>query len=386
MSKGSIFKQKFAEYPDELSGRKVVRIAGGDSVCHHPYFYNKMITNDGRHLVTASDRSGKRDLWLVDLETGESVQITDSVGQFDDFSASLTKDDSFLTFSAMNGIVRLNLETLKEETLYKSEPEWRFGSFGIDPEDKKILISEMAECDVVKNKGDWSTFEPQWEAKPRCRLVQYDLQSGKKSVVLEEPHCWLGHPQPRPGKPEQLLFCHEGPQWKIDARLWLVNADGSNHRCAKPRSSSDLIVTHEFWAADGSAILFVHKDTDNRATIRSIDPDTLKETIITEFTYSAHVFARPNGTWLVGDGQPATPVLPETGKDSVETMANNIPNLYLIDANGKGEEILCRHGSSFKPYGNAQDCHPHPSFTPDSKEVVFSSDKDGLPSVYKVTL
>jgi oligogalacturonide lyase len=88
----------------------------------------------------------------------------------------------------------------------------------------------------------------------------------------------------------------------------------------------------------------------------------------------------------VADGQPATPVLPETGNDKVETMANNIPNLYLIDPRAKSEEILCRHGSSFKPYGNAQDCHPHPSFTPDSKAVVFCSDREGRPAVYIVEI
>lgn len=386
MAKGSIYRQAFKEYRDEITGRRVTRVAGGDSICHHPYFYNKMVTSDGRRLVTASDRGGKRDFWLVDLGSGESVQLTDSAERLDDFSAVLSRDDRYLWYSGANGIFRLEMSTLKEERTYSSESAWRFGSFGIDPEDRVALISEMAEADVVKSRGDWSTFEPQWEAKPRCRLVYLDLGTGKARVVHEEAHCWLGHPQPRPGNANELLFCHEGPQWKIDARLWLVNSDGSRLRCAKPRTAEDKIITHEFWAADGSAVFFVHKDYEDRSTIRSIDPETLAETVVTDFTYSAHVFASPDGRYFVADGQSATPVLPETGKDSIETMANNIPNLYLIDPRAKREEILCRHGSSFKPYGNAQDCHPHPSFTPDSKSVIFSSDREGAPAVYRVEL
>jgi Periplasmic component of the Tol biopolymer transport system len=385
MPKGSIYRQTFRESADELTGRRVTLVAGGDSICHHPYFYNKMVTAEGR-LVTASDRGGKRDLWLVDLRNGESLQLTDSSGRFDDFSALLSADDGYLLYSAGNGIWRLDLSSLKEERLFASESGWRFGSFGVDPGDSRALVSEMAESDVVESRGDWSSFEPQWEAHPHCRLVSLDLETGISRVAHEEMGCWLGHPQPRPGRPDELLFCHEGPQWRIDARLWLVDADGSRLRCAKPRRPEDMIVTHEFWSADGSAILFVHKDYDNRATIRSIDPETLSETIVAEFTYSAHVFASPDGRWFVADGQPAQPVLPETGKDSLETMANNIPNLYLIDSDSGREEVLCRHGSSFKPYGNAQDCHPHPSFAPDSKSVLFSSDRDGRPAVYRVEI
>ena len=37
-------------------------------------------------------------------------------------------------------------------------------------------------------------------------------------------------------------------------------------------------------------------------------------------------------------------------------------------------------------YGNAQDCHPHPYFTHDSKAVIFSSDMNGKPAVYKVII
>jgi len=32
--------------------------------------------------------------------------------------------------------------------------------------------------------------------------------------------------------------------------------------------------------------------------------------------------------------------------------------------------------------GDRQVTHPHPSFTPDEKAVLFSTDKDGKPALY----
>ena len=385
MAKGSSFTNSFIESTDPETGRTLVQLTGNDCVSHHPYFYNRMIDQAGRHLIYAGNRSGLRQLYRLDLNTGATLQLTDNpAGSFDDFSAVLSADDRQVYYARDNGIVRLDLASLEESTVYRSDAAFKFGSFGLSPDDRCILISEMDRKDVVTSKGDWSTFEPQWEAKPHCRLVYLDLATGRHHVVLDDPHCWLGHPQIRPGDNGQLLFCHEGPQWKIDARLWLVDADGTNLRCAKPRQAEDQIVTHEFWLADGSAIAYVHKTPDNVSTIRTIDPATLADRVLCNFTYSAQVFADPSGRWFVGVGQPESPVLPETGKDAVETMAHNKPYLFLIDTETGREEKLCRHGSSFKPYGNAQDCHPHPTFTPDSRAVLFSSDRNGQPAMYLV--
>jgi Tol biopolymer transport system component len=43
-------------------------------------------------------------------------------------------------------------------------------------------------------------------------------------------------------------------------------------------------------------------------------------------------------------------------------------------------EVLCRH-DSYK-FEDDQRCHPHPSFTPDGKKVVFTSNRTGSSNVY----
>ncbi|MBO5228596.1 MAG: hypothetical protein J6B39_06365 [Lachnospiraceae bacterium] len=48
---------------------------------------------------------------------------------------------------------------------------------------------------------------------------------------------------------------------------------------------------------------------------------------------------------------------------------------------------LCYHGSSWRAiYGNSQDTHPHPFFTKDSKCVIFTTDLEGKPCLYKAEI
>jgi dipeptidyl aminopeptidase/acylaminoacyl peptidase len=62
------------------------------------------------------------------------------------------------------------------------------------------------------------------------------------------------------------------------------------------------------------------------------------------------------------------------------------PYIFLANLKEKRETVLCRHDTSWKSYGNTQDSHPHPAFSPDGKKVIFTSDKDGLPGIYMVTI
>ncbi|HBM81124.1 MAG TPA: oligogalacturonate lyase, partial [Clostridiaceae bacterium] len=188
--------------------------------------------------------------------------------------------------------------------------------------------------------------------------------NNKGNVILEQ-NCWFGHPQIRPGNNDTILFCHEGPGNLIDARLWLINSDGSNRRCAREKSENELVTTHEFWLRDGSKFGFMYREKDQKTFLKFINPDTLEENTLMECSHYLHFISNREGSMITGDG------------DSF---------IYIIDVANKKEEKLCFHGSHWKSYGNTQDSHPHPCFTPDSMSVLFTSDKDGLPSIYKVDL
>lgn len=62
-------------------------------------------------------------------------------------------------------------------------------------------------------------------------LLRVDLAS--ESRVIYEDRLWLGHPIYRPYHSDCVAFRHEGPHDLVDARMWLINEDGSNMRKVK---------------------------------------------------------------------------------------------------------------------------------------------------------
>ncbi len=375
MAKGDIVKNTFREYRDKYTGRLVTQLTSAERLSHHPYFYNKMITNDSKYLIYASSYDTSscdniRNLYKMDLSTGDALQLTEGphVGAF---SANLSSDDTFLVYKRSNAIYKLDLRTLNEEIIYETPVEWFMLSVpSLGSDDKYLVLVEMKESDRVKPAGGWSAFVPQFEARPHCRIIMIDINKRASWVVHENEHCQLGHAQIRPNDNNTVMFCHEGPWDRVDARIWLVNSDGTNLRCARPREGNEQ-VGHEFWLSDGSKLAFVHfkKDYGVDATIRLIDPITLEEEILMECHGYSHFISNHDNSMIVADGHH-----PEEAF------------IYLVNLELKTEEKLCWHGTSWKCYKTTQDSHPHPAFSPDGSFVIFTSDKDGLPAIYKVEL
>ena len=93
----------------------------------------------------------------------------------------------------------------------------------------------------------------------------------------------------------------------------------------------------------------------------------------------SHLMSNVDGSLLVGDGS-GTPV---DVKDTHGYTIDNDPYLYAFDVAKKSYFRIARHDTSWATVANSrQVTHPHPSFTPDEKAVLFSSDKDGQPALY----
>ncbi|MGL5240505.1 MAG: oligogalacturonate lyase family protein, partial [Kluyvera ascorbata] len=56
---------------------------------------------------------------------------------------------------------------------------------------------------------------------------------------------------------------------------------------------------------------------------------------------------------------------------------------YLFEPGKQKTRRIACHGTSWRVIdGQCQASHPHPSFSPDLRHVLYTSDREGLPAVY----
>jgi oligogalacturonide lyase len=117
--------------------------------------------------------------------------------------------------------------------------------------------------------------------------------------------------------------------------------------------------------------------------IRALDPVTLEDRALTRMPPCSHLMSNHDGTLLVGDGH-ATPADVD---DKSGYAIQNDPYLHLFDLKAGTHRTIARHDSSWQVYkGDRQVTHPHPSFTPDEKQVLWSCDKSGEPGLFLADL
>ncbi len=378
MAKGMRVKLVYEVSQDPDTGVEVTRLTPPEVTCHRNYFYQKCFTNDGSKLLFAGEFDGNWNYYLLDIAAAEAVQLTEGTGD-NTFGGFLSPDDKSLYYvKNERTLLEVNLETLVEREVYRVPADWvGYGTWVANSDCTKLVGIEISKEDWVP-LNDWKIFHDFFHKGPNCRLLRVDLQTGESAVIHQEKN-WLGHPIYRPFDDNTVAFCHEGPHDLVDARMWMVNEDGSNVRKVKEHAEGESC-THEFWVPNGSSLMYVSylKGQQGR-TIYSYNPDNGENTEVMQMPACSHLMSNFDGSLLVGDGS-GTPV---DVKDTSGYTIDNDPYLYAFDVAKKSYFRVARHDTSWATFANSrQVTHPHPSFTPDDSAILFSSDKDGKPALY----
>ncbi|MCC3747777.1 oligogalacturonate lyase family protein [Rouxiella badensis] len=378
MAKGMQIQFNFQTYQGEVTGAHVTRLTPPDVLCHRNYFYQKCFTRDGRKLLFAGEFEGNRNYYLLDLETQQAIQLTEGKGD-NTFGGFLSPDDKYLYYvKNERTLQRVSLDSLTEKFIYQVPENWvGYGTWVANSECTRLVGIEIRREDWTP-LSDWKIFQSFYHSAPRCRLLCIDLLSGE-SRVIHEKNQWLGHPIYRPFDDNTVAFCHEGPHDLVDARMWLVNEDGSHVRKVKEHAAGESC-THEFWVPDGSALIYVsYLKGQHDRHVRRFDPQTGEDSNLMTMPACSHLMSNHHGTLLVGDGS-GTPV---DVKDTASHTIENDPWLYIFDAQTRKYAPLAAHNSSWRVLdGDRQVTHPHPSFSPDDSHVLYTSDVEGLPALY----
>jgi oligogalacturonide lyase len=329
---------------------------------NHLYF-NIEAFPDADHFMFYSDRSGKNNLFRMDLSSGTSMQITDEEEMTQ--SAWHLPQYNTLWFQTKKEIRALNTKTLQVQTVFVIDslsPE----SFAVTCDCKYLVFV------ANKNPG----FSANHSTGPWA-LFRFDLRTHECKQISPDLGFKLGHVQTSPVDPARVTYCWQhvyvkaapGMVGSTPNRIWWNNIEGTDGGPVGIQEFG-LHRTHEFWFPDGSLIGYAARyqwgPNKGKQFIGIITPDGKENVMIPAPVSSSHsqIFS-DNRHWV---------------SDLYDGL-----NLVMFTIEGKSivkKEILYRHDSSME----SQPSHPHPHFSPDGKYVLFATDRSGKPQVYTVNV
>jgi len=337
-------KQKtlMTEYQDEKTSAQVRNLTPGMPQAQVIYQTHPMWTQDLAFFVFTGEKDGRTLPYARDMKTGEIHAIVENpIG-----SSVLDARKCRLFYFKDRDLFATPVGACAEPKHIASLPENAAnvcGGISLDATGEEVYVGV-----ATKTEGQWS-------------LMAVEIISAKWRKVTDLEF-QVGHVQANPHVLRLVMFCHEtggdAPQ-----RTWVIEP-GANAPRPFYKETYDEWVTHEvWWGPDRAAFtIFPYDDAHKEQPhgLATVDLKTGTPKIHSQFV-AWHTHGSPDGRWLVADDFDR--------------------NIWLIDAQTDERRLLTQGhlGKGFKT-------HPHPSFTPDSKAVVFTSSKIGVEQVFQATL
>lgn len=349
------------EYRDEVTHARVIRLTGAPCINHPLYYLTNSFTPDSRAIVFASNRTGKYDLFRVEIETGLIRRLTDVAG-LAPFSGNVVGNDVYFTTDDGKAW-RLDLATGEARVVAECA--------GCGLGEITINSTGRLGCALVTKGG-------------KAGLLVFQTDGSGSRVILDGVRA-LYHPQFHPTDPERLIYSADPP----DPRLWTVRVDGSDDRCFYANRRDEWFV-HETFLGRSDRVIVVcwHRGL--------YEVDLYSSAIRTIREFSAwHIASNSDGSRIVCDTH-----LPDIGLCLVDPSTGNYETLCHSRATSRGSQwreplplsadgaapgwaTMTEKVTAESAYG-PQWSHPHPSFSPDDRWVSFTSDAEGTPQVYVV--
>jgi len=355
---GKLIPSEKKTWLDDSTGREITQwTSTGPN--WHPYFTSESFIDDTTAMII-SPRTGKKQLYKLDLHSGQMVQMTAA----EDYR-NMAHLPAYTTVWYLDGMKlrALNTASLKSTDVYDFKDEtFQINSFSVTCDAKWFVFSV--------NKKRATEGNCQYGPFAIYRLSLQDLSL--KQITMDYGFN-IGHVQANPVNPNLVMYCW---QWEAfdrpklvghaPIRIWWVNIDGTDGGPLAQEYGTQR--THETWTADGKQIAFVSKyrlgaDLGKHFLgVQSID-GTVKSTYPAQVSPAHQNLYKDNKHWIVD-------------------LYNNQEPLLVMFTRSSNElektEVLFRHGSSMV----GQNSHPHPRFSTNGTYVLFSTDRTGISQVY----
>jgi len=374
---GSRWEPEIEISSDPVSGAKVTQLTRYKGHSNHSYFTYPGWIDEGRKIIIASDRENHRNLFSVDLESGEIVQLTDlDPAEGEPGNGVVNKVRGEIYFRRGRSLLALDLKTLEYRTIF-TDPQGYVGGSGDATADGRYVVvgvhADLSDRIMLDLGHGYVGFKELWEAHPHSMIFKIDLDSGEIRGIYEEDS-WLGHFNASPSQPGIMTFCHEGPWHLVDNRIWGLDINTGAAWKIRPTEQNEM-VGHEYWMPDGIHIGYhgrVNTLAPGESAARgtpiygSIAYDNT-DRVEAPFEYNSWHNHSYNLDLIVGDGRAENP--------------------YLLlwryrDGQFEGPKILAWHRGSF----HTQQVHVHPCFSPDGTYILYTADPQGYGQVFRVDI
>ncbi len=374
MAKGTVYGSESRTFYDRRTGTRIRQLTTASAPHHHPFFIIPAYDDAMQRLIFISCRTGTPQIFAEERATGELRQLTDRA-DIAEWSVHPAHNGAAVFFTAGTSGWRLDLETLEERELVNfhivCKSKLTVKSAATAMKDKGMVAAAMGTTALSHDDKWWAV---RFNIGKESALAIVDTDTGESDIILQRDS--IGHLQFCPDDANLLYYA--GP---LTDRLWVIHRDGSGNRRLYARNvEKNEWITHETWIPRTRELAFV----DWPRGVRCINVDTETQRQVT--TVNAwHAISNPAGTCMVADTNfPDIGIQIFDARDSI----GKPKTLCYPDASSIGE-----HWNAPFPYADGpipvyapQHTHPHPSFSPDGKYIVFTSDRTGYAQIYEATI
>jgi len=351
--------------PDNDSSFPLWRITDWDDChCSLPYLIYKVFSPDERMMFFTSNRAGQWDLYRLDLESEEAVQITGAQGLHAEpgelRNCNVNPATGEVTYCTATHVYAADCATLERRVMATCPAQW----------------AKLDAAPVFS--GDGQRYATVYQRPDGKRGIAIGETSGGSlsDVFLWEPEGHVGYLIASPTDQFTLSFCANPDKQndptapdELRARAWRLDprtGDCRPHILTPP----GFRATHQFFGPDGR--MYFHKKTVGTWTptwISSINLDGRdpRDHYGRPDRKLGHSCVSPDGTWLVTDVQ-----------------ESNHNELILVNMK-TGEDRTLYWPNSTVTDSNAQTSHVHPTFGFTGRQLAFQSDAAGQCTLFLMT-
>ena len=346
---------------------RVRQITHGAQPSNATYFLQQSFLPGDRGLIFISYETGAPQIHEISLETGASRQITTGPG-IHPFSAAQHPDEQEIVFTRRDALCAVNRRTLVERTVARYDGA-SLGESSISPDGRWLTAAFRRRASSGDERG---LLIAAWDGST-AHTIRF-----ARTVI---------HPQFHPLESDWIEFAGDPAP-----RMHRVRRDGTGMECLYQHDNHEFVVHETFLGGTGDLVFTVWP----RKLCR-MDWSTRKITTITEYNAwhiapdraGQRVLCDTNhpdeGIHIISavDGSRAFVCKSESSNRGSQWLTSRyaLKEDFERARAGQGSALSWMEADNDTVYG-PQCTHPHPSWSRDEKQIVFTSDRTGVPQVY----